>query len=558
MLKRHTHNWRKIKYDPSNKLNEHKKAIQGFKNEWNNQAKKCMEEGVEIPAIDYQDKKMADDVRITELLVMEYERPNLDDGNGFVSMVPEVKIDFCNMTFGKVNFKDTVFNVKAKHNNIYISFDGSTFIGHACFDGVTFEASVYFEGVTFSKNTHETKSNGDVQFKHVKFKNYVTFQRAVFHQDVLFYKCEFNEDVLFYNARLMAESNFSNLKFSSQHTLCFDHVKINDRLCFQNTDFYSVNFNGINIIDISNVREELSQNREIFETNYCGVIIDQTYYEIKAATFNEKYATLSLSEDKKIEFKSCIYETATFDEKKLKQGQYFFVYRGFDKGKIEFNQVNFLNRVDFLGCYLHSSRFNNATFIHRFKFVDNKVGNLFCDSVFFNIFLIDSNIDERPDFSKAIISGSGIVIDRDSWREQPKDPNSLNEGAYRWLKNYYNQQNDHEREQEYFALEMEAIYKNLSSGTHKFVFCFYKLFSNYGTSYKRPLVTLGGIFLLYWLIEDCYSKPYWANEFNIKVIFPFIQTGKPIDGPLEVLISIFSPIFLFLFGLGIRSRFKLR
>jgi len=478
-------------------------------------------------------------------------------------MVPEVKIDFCKMTFGKVNFKDTVFNVKAKHNNIYISFDGSTFIGHACFDGVTFEASVYFEDVTFSKNTHEIKSNGDVQFKYVKFKNYVTFQRAVFHQDVLFYNCEFNKDVVFYKASLMAESNFSNLKFSSQHTLRFDHVKINNRLCFQNTDFYSVNFNGINTTDIPNVREKLSQNSEKFKTTYCGVIINQTYYEIKSPKWDEKCATLSLSEDKKsedkkIEFKSWIYETATFDEKKLNLGQYFFVYSEFDKGNIEFNQVNFLNQVDFLGCCLHSSRFNNATFIHRFKFVANKVGNLFCDSVFFNIFLIDSNIDVRPDFSKAIISGGGIIIDRDSWREQPKVPNSLNEAAYRWLKNYYNQQNDHEREQEYFALEMEAKYKNLSSGTHKFVFCFYKLFSNYGTSYKRPLVTLGGIFLLYWLIEDCYSKLYWANEFNIKVILPFIQTGKPIDGPLEVLISIFSPIFLFLFGLGIRNRFKLR
>jgi hypothetical protein len=548
MLKRHTDEWRKIKYklndDKEAKLNEHKKAIQGFKNEWNNQAKKCMEEGVEIPAIDYQDKEMADDQRITELLAMEYERPNPDDGNGFVSMVPEVKIDFCNMTFGKVNFKGTVFNVKAKHNNIYISFDRSEFIGHACFDGVTFEASVYFEDVRFSKNTHETKSNGDVQFKHVKFKNYVTFQRAVFHQDALFYNCEFNNHVLFYKASFMANSIFSNLKFSSQHTLRFDHVKINDRLCFQNTDFYSVNFNGINTTDIPNVREKLSQNREIFKTTYCGVCIDGKYYGIKSAELgkDKASATLILSDNLELKFSnSSLYETVTFNKKKLNLGQYFFVYREFDKGKIEFNQVKFLNNVEFLDCYIHSLCFMNVQFREFLR--------------------LNSTITVCPDFSTCFFEKKFHIIDCESWRK-PKDPNSLNEAAYRWLKNYYNQQNDHERELQYFEKEMNEKYKKIKFRSwgffHKLFFVFYKLFSNYGTSYKRPLVNLGGNFLLYWLIEDCYSKPYWANEFNIKVILPFIQTGKPIDGPLEVLISIFSSIFLFLFGLGLRNRFKLR
>ena len=180
-------------------------------------------------------------------------------------------------------------------------------------------------------------------------------------------------------------------------------------------------------------------------------------------------------------------------------------------------------------------------------------------------FSFDVNTNNCVDFSKANITGGGIMItDRDSWRKQPNDSNQLNEGAYRWLKKYYNQQNDHERELQYFEKEMNEKCKKLifwSRGFfHKFFFVLYKYVSNYGNSYIRPLVCFFGISFALYLLGYYMENPVKANFFEdlLNGIISLLGIKGEIDKWYEIIVRLLSIPFLFLFGLGLRNRFKLR
>ena len=540
MLERHTVEWNPIKNGLGTKhedRTDQTEAIQGFKDEWNAHAKKCMEDGVEIPSV-------VIDSETTKGLT-----------NSVVNVCKKKTIDMSDLIFGDFNWTSDVMK------DYKLKFDNSKFNNFTAFT-VSNDAGISFYNATFKEKAK--------------------------------FICVSVNDIDFIGASFLGKTSFFDCEFKGRFNIQW--ALINTVIEFMNTEFFTdATFGNINFSLEESFINELFDNNK-FKEKYAGLMCEDELYEIESAEINKKHdlASLIIKNEKNQKKILSISNKTTTDGK-------------FITHTLEIKMDNKVISSKLRGCYKveknFSVKFKKVKFKNDFRLGDMyNLKNLYLDDVIVKgTSSINSKISNCPDFSTCFFGKKFHIIDCESWREQPNDSNQLNEAAYRWLKNYYNQQNDCERELQYFELEyktkltlksiddeeyyrqfklqyknrldyeselmyfekeMNEKYKKLTFWSrgffHKVFFAFYKLVSNYGNSYIRPLVSLGLTGLLYWLIECLHSMPYWANEFNIKVILPFIQTGKPINSCYEVLFSILNTILLFLFGLGIRNRFKLR
>ncbi|MFT6213356.1 MAG: hypothetical protein ACJARD_001492, partial [Alphaproteobacteria bacterium] len=153
---------------------------------------------------------------------------------------------------------------------------------------------------------------------------------------------------------------------------------------------------------------------------------------------------------------------------------------------------------------------------------------------------------------------------------------------------------NHEKAIEYFGYELDARrYNKKTNRVFKIVLWCYKLFSNYGQSISRPLLAWIGLLISFWLIHYGFigyifgffiEQDIWiALKFAVRNSFPFLSdqttfydrifgdtqyyhTPIPFNNMLELYIfpalhgihTFFSLIFIFLFGLGIRNRLRLK
>ncbi|MCF6318798.1 MAG: hypothetical protein L3J83_05915 [Proteobacteria bacterium] len=96
---------------------------------------------------------------------------------------------------------------------------------------------------------------------------------------------------------------------------------------------------------------------------------------------------------------------------------------------------------------------------------------------------------------------SGIKYDENSIIEiiNSTNDNTNNEAVFRLLKKISEQNNDHLRALEYFSFEMRSLEK--ISDNFKISSYFYKYFSNYGRSFKRPIAWMLVFFQLFFVIN---------------------------------------------------------
>ena len=151
---------------------------------------------------------------------------------------------------------------------------------------------------------------------------------------------------------------------------------------------------------------------------------------------------------------------------------------------------------------------------------------------------------------------------------------------YVFLKKYYKNQGDVKRELEYSFMELEAEYQRLSwvcfskefpffISARKIPFFFYRWFSLYGSSIIRPLIWI----LIFLLLSELFNNglDLFANLRSLSwlkttailnklsIIFPILNIeSAEINNVPDALLSLVSIPLLFLFGLGLRNRFKLQ
>jgi len=220
-----------------------------------------------------------------------------------------------------------------------------------------------------------------------------------------------------------------------------------------------------------------------------------------------------------------------------------------------------------------------------------------------------SNLRNSPDLSKAyLLDIKKLSLIEESWEIDGKiDEQKIlptDEPKFRFLKKYFAEQCNHSKEQQYFSYEMEAkrkvllketkisylgsllkklkIYPKLVSiflkklefkfaslanwlkNLSEFILFFaYKLTSNFGMSYFRPLACLG--FSFYWFgsffekigLENPYAKSF-TRTFNL--VFPLTSDVErfPLLVVFLTIQFISNAILIYLLILGLRNKFKIK
>jgi uncharacterized protein YjbI with pentapeptide repeats len=143
--------------------------------------------------------------------------------------------------------------------------------------------------------------------------------------------------------------------------------------------------------------------------------------------------------------------------------------------------------------------------------------------------------------------------------------------AYACLKLEMDRLKKHEDELKFFALEMQSQHVEL--GTWKGLpNAIYGVLSNYGRSYLRPLVALCVVAAIgagaFWYFD---ARTFWEalglsatntlNVFGFRKDFFDAATIEGLPAPLKILAAvqtILGATLLFLFGLGIRNKFRMK
>jgi hypothetical protein len=256
------------------------------------------------------------------------------------------------------------------------------------------------------------------------------------------------------------------------------------------------------------------------------------------------------------------FSVATFKEK-----AYFS--RAKFKEKANFSGATFKEKANFsVVIFEREAYFYDATFEKYVYFIimysekneEIRLGlTKFNNKSFFNMKFLS-----RANLSDAFVDVNNINLFRNvEIKKIKKDPNN-----YRLFRRYYASKLDHDSERECFALELESklplerqknknLYSNilylLKSYFHHFFRTLYKWISNYGESIVIPILVL--FFYIYPII----SIWNWQNYFEVvKCNLPFTNIEGCLNGLSKFFGKSFTYIGLFLSGLAIRNKFKIK
>ncbi len=248
-----------------------------------------------------------------------------------------------------------------------------------------------------------------------------------------------------------------------------------------------------------------------------------------------------------------------------------------------FQSANFVGDANFSSAKFQSTtRFTDARF---YTYVPQFHAAQLYDDTVFSV----SDEDQRnwPPLQKLVKVG-GEWVDVMSAADQKR--------AYNRLRQFMNKSLQIDEEQFFHRQEMRCKTK-LARWYHKPLYWLFAAFSDYGNSIWRPVawgalsVVTAALFMLWWqgvfaftpqndagfdwafgLLNDgdIWAKPRKAFGWSISNALPFIGTGnlyyggdfaKELAWPLRVVggvQTLFGFVLLFLFGLGLRNRFRLR
>ncbi len=247
-------------------------------------------------------------------------------------------------------------------------------------------------------------------------------------------------------------------------------------------------------------------------------------------------------------------------------------------GKTYFNGATF-HCVEFLGrakfekdvsfddvTFKGEANFTNAIFAGQSTFVNAKMK-------YDTLFKVKDFKTTPPLFFGTELHEGTVWPGREAW-PLPKGKDEAGDfvRAYERLKLEMDRLKKHEDELDFFALELQSRRVLLGRWSWGLPVWLYGLFSDYGRSYGRPLIALFYLALigtLFFLPSDALTPSQSlglsvANTLSVfgfrkDFFYPHIIEG--LAAPMKIfsaLQTILGAILLFLFGLGIRNKFRMK
>jgi pentapeptide repeat protein len=418
----------------------------------------------------------------------------------------------------EADFSDTKFEALFANNFVFpgtISFAGATFSDYAVFDGATFSGEARFDGATFSNDASfgSATFSGEASFDGATFGVYANFYCATFGGIANFYcakfiNATFRGGVNFGEAKFRRHANFSFAKFSCSAN--FERAK------FRNSaSFFGATLSG--------------------NANFSFAKISGKGFDFINATFGDDtdFSDATFSSDASFS-RATFHGNAVFTNAEM-------------KARTSFNDAKFSTPPQCFETKLHQ-----GTTWHGVHW---------------------------PGVARTTAASS--LSRRDQQLTTIERAKEFTE-AYACLKLEMDRLKKHGEELDFFARELQC--RRVLLGQWKGLpIAVYGLLSDYGRSYSRPLlwlvvvVTFGAVpirahFGGGWSISTftdhgisggavalSFANTFSALGFRKDLIYPELVQILP--GWLKVfaaLQTILGIVLLFLFGLGIRNRFRMK
>lgn len=212
-----------------------------------------------------------------------FDNNKTDKNISFESAIFYGNANFRRYTFlNHIDFENTKFNYisdfeYAKFNS-EVSFNNTFFVNDAKFSNTQFNDNVYFNDAIFEKNVNFNNAKfeceidldnasetnfenatfiGKANFQEAVFGNNITFAKSHFHKEINFNKSVFKGDVILEETSFFSQFNFSEVNFDRatfKKNLVLDRASFG-KLNIENIKFESINFLGINSIDLRTHRK---------------------------------------------------------------------------------------------------------------------------------------------------------------------------------------------------------------------------------------------------------------------------------------------------------------
>jgi uncharacterized protein YjbI with pentapeptide repeats len=371
-------------------------------------------------------------------------------------------------------------------------------------------------------------SNADIDFSNVKFEQDVFFGGYLFSRDSSFSSATFSGGALFDGATFSGEATFGRATFSGRAT--FRGVTFSAWAEFHATCFARADFDGATFSR---------------DTHFSGATFSGGAYFAGATFSGDAYFHRATFSGSRIAY----FIGATFS------GIAYFIGATFS-GIAHFSGATFSGVAGFAGAtFQTSSSFVNA---------EMKDTTSFEGAIFKT---------EPPEFFGAKLH-QGTVWRGIAWPPKPRDKDEAGPfiDAYACLKLEMDRLKKHEDELDFFALEMQSRRVLFGSWRWGLPIALYGLLSDYGRSYALPFLWLLGVaaigaMLLVFSDALPIAKSFGLSAANTLNVFGF---RKDFFEPAEIARlpawldvmsaaqTILGTILLFLFGLGIRNKFRMK
>jgi uncharacterized protein YjbI with pentapeptide repeats len=373
------------------------------------------------------------------------------------------------------------------------------------FDGVQFDKPVTFEGFLFPDCTFEHavfSPEVNARFRNATFSRGISFKKATFYGQANFNGASFTA-----NDSPARERDFSGATFHRE--AFFANVTFSGKVYFEGTTFSD-------------------------ETKFM------------AASFSDLADFVNATFSGKAEFDGAEFSWVKFD------------------GKATFKKDVYFDGVSFTG----ETNFKNATFEAVSSFVNTKMK-------YTTSFEGAKFLTEPPRFFNAELHEDTLWPAYKEWpTPKKKDEAKQFVRAYERLKLEMDRLKKHEDELDFFALELQSrrvLQESVLKGSGLPI-ALYGLVSDYGRSYARPLCALIAVaaFGTLVLLLSSALAPYQSlgmsiantlNVFGFRKDFFDSHVVENLPALLKILAAaqtILGTILLFLFGLGIRNKFRMK
>jgi uncharacterized protein YjbI with pentapeptide repeats len=404
-------------------------------------------------------------------------------------------------------------------------FGGATYSGDACFEGATFAGGATFGGATFSAgaNFHATFFAG-ADFNGATFSGGADFKGATFFGKADFNGAMFSGGAGFDGATFSSRAGFHGATFSGG--ACFRGATFSGLAGFGDATFSGAYFDGATFSG---------------GVYFSGATLSGAYFN--GATFSGDAS----------------FDGATFSGSAYFSGATF-------SGGATFGGVTFFAMALFGGAtFSGDASFDGAKFQMSSSFVNAEMK----DTTSFEGAIFKT---EPPKFFGAKLH-QDTVWRRITWPPKPKDKDEGGRfiDAYACLKLEMDRLKKHEDELDFFALEMQSR-RVLLGPWRGLPIALYGFLSDYGRSYGRPLYALFAVAAVGTLVLSLLGAvtPWQSlglsiantlNVFGFRKDFFDAATIEHLPALLKILAAlqtILGTILLFLFGLGIRNKFRMK